>query len=64
MMFTSRINEYVSLMFLALASFLLFGVAVAQDNVPAGHKLLMEQFDNIKPGDIKASKVTGLLEVY
>ena len=50
-------------MFLALASCLVFGAAVAQDNIPPAHKLLMEQFDNIKPGDIKASQVTGLLEV-
>lgn len=63
MMFASRINKCVSLIVLALASCLVFGAAIAQDNIPPGHKLLMEQFDNIKPGDIKASQVTGLLEV-
>jgi thiol:disulfide interchange protein DsbC len=35
----------------------------AQDDLPQGYKLLMEQFDNIKPEDIKKSSVTGLLEV-
>ena len=50
-------------MLAGMAAVILVSTAFAQDDLPQGYKLLMEQFDNIKPEDIKESSVTGLLEV-
>ncbi len=60
---TGAAGRFKLLLLAGIAAVMMVSTVVAQDDLPPGYKLLMEQFDNIKAEDIKKSSVTGLLEV-